>query len=122
MRGDGELIFGWFTIMNSLGIIATLNLMIVIINVLESVASKFIGDQQMWEVIKKFIAIIMGFRDWLTQRKAEEQKKMDDQIAKQKQEIQEEYEDAAKRLKDAGYSGDAFESELDKLRNLQNSN
>lgn len=76
----------------------------------------------MWETIKKFIAIILSFRDWLTQRKAEEQKKMDDEVIKQKQEVLKEYEDAKKRLTDANYSDSAFESELDRLRNQQNSN
>lgn len=108
--------------MNSLGIIGTLSLLITLCNVLIDVASKFIGNEEMWVTIKKFIALIMSFKEWLTQKKAEEQKKMDAQIEQQKQEIQQEYEDASKRLKDAGYSDDAFESELDRLRNLQNSN
>lgn len=76
----------------------------------------------MWEVIKKFLAIILSFRDWLTQRKAEEQAKMDATVAAQKQEVQQAYEEAKERLEQAGYSDDAFNAELDRLRNQQNAN
>lgn len=73
----------------------------------------------MWEIIKKFLGLILAFKDWFTQQKTKEIEKIKAEEAKQQQEVQQEYEAAKKRLEDAGYTGDAFESELDKLRNLQ---
>jgi hypothetical protein len=102
-----------------MGTIATLTLILTLLGILERVASNLQGSGEMWEIVKKFLALIMSFKEYFTQQKAKEVQKLQEQEAKAHAEVQAEYENAKERLENAGYSGDAFESELDKLRNSQ---
>lgn len=75
----------------------------------------------MWEIIKKFLALIMSFREYFTQQKAKEVEKLQQAEAKAHAEVQEEYEQVKQKLENDGWSGDSFESALDELRNKQSS-
>jgi hypothetical protein len=104
-----------------MGSIATLTLIITLLGILEQVASKLQGNSDMWEIVKKFLALIMSFKEYFTQQKAKEVEKLQEQEAKAHAEVQAEYETAKKKLEDAGYSGDAFESAMSELRDKQSS-
>lgn len=75
----------------------------------------------MWEVVKKFLGLILAFKEWFSQQKEKEVAKLKAEEVKQHEEVKVEYENAKKRLEDAGYTGDAFESELSELRKQQSS-
>ena len=75
----------------------------------------------MWEVIKKFLALIMSFKEYFTQQKVKEVIKIQEQEAKAHAEVQAEYVETKKKLEEAGYSGDAFESAMSELRGKQQS-
>lgn len=98
-----------------------INLILVLLGILEQVASKLSGNPEMWEIVKKFLGLILAFRDWFTQQKQKEVDKIKAEEVKQHEEVKVEYENAKKRLEDAGYTGDAFESELSELRKQQGS-
>ena len=101
--------------------IATLTLIITLLGILERVASNLSGNTEMWEIVKKFLALIMSFKEWFTEQKVKEVIKLQEQEAKAHAEVQAEYENTKKTLEDAGYSGDAFESAMSELRDKQRS-
>jgi hypothetical protein len=101
--------------------IAILTLIITLLGILEQVASKLSGNTEMWEVIKKFLALIMSFKEYFTQQKTKEVIKLQEQENKAHTEVQKEYENTKKKLEEAGWSGDSFESALDELRGKQQS-
>ena len=75
----------------------------------------------MWEIIKKFLALIMTFKEHFTQQKQKEVEKIQQEEAKAHAEVQKEYEEVKQKLEDDGWSGDSFESALDELRRKQSS-
>lgn len=75
----------------------------------------------MWEIVKKFLALILSFRDYFTKERAKEVEKIQAQEKAAHAEVQAEYEKAKTKLEEAGYSGDSFESAMSELRNKQSS-
>jgi hypothetical protein len=102
-----------------MGTIPTLTLILALLGILERVASNLQGNSEMWEIVKKFLALILSFKEYFTKEKEKEVVKLQEQEAKAHAEVQVEYEKAKETLEAAGWSGDAFESELDKLRDKQ---
>lgn len=75
----------------------------------------------MWEIVKKFIALIMSFKDYFTQQKEKEIQKLKTEQAQAHKEIEDTYAKTKKALEEANYSSDAFESAMSELRDQQNS-
>ena len=73
----------------------------------------------MWDLIKKILSFIAAIKAWFAQQKAEEVQRLDTETAKDHDKVEQEYEEAQDRLEGAGNTPDAFESELDRVRNKQ---